>query len=425
MALSSEHTPGAEHAPGAEHTPGAGARVPDPPCARTKGPRVDPYLDLEQYEPEADLMVLNLGPQHPSTHGVFRVVLYLDGERIIKAVPYPGYLHRGVEKLCEKLTYVQITPIVDKNDYVAPMCNEQAVNMAFEALLGVEVPIRAKYIRTIVAEIQRVASHLLWLGTFAMDLGGAIGGGTTVFMWCFREREMVLDLFEHLTGCRFHYNTHTIGGNRHDIPEGWAAMVHKTLAHIAQRVDEYESMLDHPIFRARTQGVGVLDADLALELGLTGPLLRASGVDHDLRRDAPYHVYEKTDLQVFTDPDGDCAARYRVRVREMRESIRIARALIDDVPEGPICGTKPIKLPVQTRIKDGQVYVGTETPRGELGTYVIGGGDNRFASPYRLKIRPPSLHALAAIPYLLPGHVVADAVAILGSLDPIMGEADR
>lgn len=391
----------------------------------TRPDRADPYLDLDDYEPEADLMVLNFGPQHPSTHGVFRVVMYLDGETIVKAVPYAGYLHRGVEKLCEKLTYAQITPIVDKNDYVAPMFNEQAVNMAFEALTGTEVPIRAQYIRTIVGEIQRVASHLLWLGTFAMDLGGAIGGGTSVFMWCFREREMVLDLFEHLTGCRFHYNTHTLGGNRHDIPAGWAEKVHATLAHINQRVDEYESILDHPIFKSRTEGVGTISAELALDLGLTGPLLRASGVDHDLRRDAPYQIYDQIDLEVMTDPAGDCAARYRVRVREIRESIRIARSLVDNVPPGPICGTKPIKLPVQTRVKDGQAYVAIESPRGELGTYVIGGGDNRNASPYRLRIRPPSLHALSALPYILPGHGVSDAVAILGSLDPIMGEADR
>ncbi len=386
---------------------------------------VDPYLDIETYDPAADLMVLNLGPQHPSTHGVFRVVLYLDGEVIVKAVPYPGYLHRGVEKLCEKLTYVMITPIVDKNDYVAPMCNEQAVNMAFESMLGVEVPIRAKYLRTIVGEIQRVASHLLWLGTFAIDLGGALGGGTSLFMWCFRERESILDLFEDLTGCRFHYNTHTVGGNRHDIPAGWAAKVHKTLAHIDQRIDEYEAVLDHPIFRKRTVGVGTIPSDLALELGLTGPLLRASGVDHDLRRDAPYHIYDQIDVNVQTESSGDCWARYKVRVEEMRESIRIARSLVDNVPEGPLCGFKPIKSPAQVRIRSGQAYVAIETPRGELGTYVIGGGANKNASPYRLKIRPPSLHALASLPYILPGHTVSDAIAILGTLDPIMGEVDR
>ncbi len=387
--------------------------------------RIDPHLDIEAYDPAADLMVLNMGPQHPSTHGVFRIVLYLDGETIVKAVPYAGYLHRGVEKLCEKLTYVQITPIVDKNDYVAPMCNEQAINMAFEQMLGVEVPLRAQHLRAILAELQRVASHLLWLGTFSIDLGGALGGGTSVFMWCFREREWILDLFEDLTGCRFHYNTHTVGGNRHDVPAGWAAKVHQTLKLIEQRIDEYQGVVEHPIFRKRTVGVGRIEPELALELGLSGPLLRASGVDHDLRRDAPYFVYDKVDLQVFTEEGGDCWARYKVRVQEMRESIRVVRALVDDIPEGAICGYKPIKSPAQVRIRDGQAYVAIETPRGELGTYVIGGGDNKFASPYRLKIRPPSLHALSALPHILPGHNVSDAVAILGSLDPIMGEADR
>lgn len=396
------------------------------PVALARAPWPDPYLNVDDYDPEADLMVINLGPQHPSTHGVFRVVLYLDGEIIIKAIPHPGYLHRGVEKLCEKLTYAQITPIVDKNDYVAPMLNEQAVNMAFEKMLGVEVPLRARYMRTILAEIQRVASHLLWLGTFAMDLGGALGGGTSVFMYCFRERESILNLFEDLTGCRFHYNTHTVGGQRHDIPAGWAAKVHQTLEAISQRIPEYETMLEHPIFVRRTKGVGVIDADLALELGLTGPLLRASGVDHDLRRDAPYHIYDQIkDLAVAVESEGDCMARYKVRVKELRESIRIARMLIDNVPEGPISGGRPIKQPGQFKAKGGQVYVGIETPRGELGTYLIAGGGKMGDTPYRLKIRPPSLHALACVPYVFPGHSLSDAVAILGSLDPIMGEVDR
>lgn len=388
--------------------------------------RTDPYLDVEDYDPEADLMVLNLGPQHPSTHGVFRVKLFLDGELIVKAVPYAGYLHRGVEKLCEKLMFTQITPIVDKNDYVSPMMNEQAVNMAFEALLGVDVPRRARYLRTLTAELQRVASHLLWLGTFALDLGGALGGGTSVFMYCFREREMILDLFEDLTGCRFHYNTHTIGGNRHDIPEGWATAVKSTLSTIETRTVEYESMMsENSIYVARTKGVGVVDADLCLELGITGPIAKAAGVDHDLRRDAPYHAYDEVEVKVFTEKAGDCQARTLVRVREIRESIRIVRALIDGVPEGPICGHRPIKIAAQDRAAGGQAYTALESPRGELGTYVIGGGANKGASPYRLKIRPPSLHAVACLPYVLPGHTVSDAIAILGSVDPIMGEVDR
>jgi NADH-quinone oxidoreductase subunit D len=384
----------------------------------------DPYLDLDRYEADADLMTLSLGPQHPSTHGVFRVVLYLDGEIIVKAVPHCGYLHRGVEKLCEKLSYSNITPVLDKNDYVAPMLNEQAANMAFEKLMGIEVPLRAKYLRTLLAELQRIASHLLWLGTFAMDLGGALGGGTSVFMYCFREREMILDVFEALTGCRFHYNTHHVGGNRHDIPPGWPKLVNETLDTIERRLDAYLAMLEHPIFVDRTKGVGIIDAKLALELGLSGPLLRASGVDHDLRRDAPYHVYDLLDVRVAVDGGGDCLARYKVRVEEIRESIRLSRLLVDNVPAGPLSATKPLNMVTQFKATAGQVYVGIESPRGELGTWLIASKD-KPTSPYRFKIRPPSLHAVSAVPYVFPGHTLSDAIAILGSLDPIMGEVDR
>ena len=387
---------------------------------------VDPHRDLTDYDPEADLMVLNMGPQHPSTHGVFRVKLYLDGETIVRAVPYVGYLHRGVEKLLEELTFVQATPIVDKNDYVSPMTNEQAINMAFEALLEVEVPRRARYMRTLFAEMSRISSHLLWLATFGIDMGGALGGGTTLFLHCFRERESILDLFELVTGARFHYNTHTIGGNRHDIPAGWAKRVHEALDLIASRVDEYLDLsTKNAIFVARTRGVGTLPAKLALELGITGPILRASGVDHDLRRDAPFHAYDEIDVKVQTEQAGDCLARAHVRIRELSESIRLSKLLVDGLPEGPICGGRPIKNPTQFKAKDGQAYVALETPRGELGTYVIGGGGNKGASPYRLKIRPPSLHALAAMPYLLVGNTISDAVVILDSLNPIMDEADR
>ncbi|MCO4748372.1 MAG: NADH-quinone oxidoreductase subunit D [Proteobacteria bacterium] len=388
-------------------------------------PRVDPHFDIEEYDPEADLMALNMGPQHPSTHGVMRIKLFLDGETIVKAVPYPGYLHRGVEKLCEKLTYVQITPIFDKHDYVAPMTNEQAINLAFEKLLGLEVPLRARVLRTILAELQRIASHLLWLGTFTLDIGGTIGGGASMMMYTFREREMILDLFEALTGCRFHYNTHCPGGNRHDVPEGWETVVKAVLDAIEPRFDEYEALCDNDIFLVRTEGIGVLPPDLALELGQTGPVLRASGVDHDLRRDAPYHAYDLVDVRVAVDDGCDSLARYKVRVAEMRESVRLVRLLLPMLPQGPIVGSKPIKSLIQFKAAAGQVYVGMETPRGELGTYLIGGGDQRGAAPYRCKIRPPSLHAMAALPYLLPGHFLSDVVTVLGSLDPIMGEVDR
>lgn len=384
---------------------------------------IDPHRSIDDYEPEGDLVVLNLGPQHPSTHGVLRVKLWLDGEVCVKAVPYLGYLHRGVEKLCEKLTYVMVTPIVDKNDYLAPITNEWAINRSFEQLLGVEPPPRSQYIRTICAEIQRVASHLLWLGTYGLDMGGALGGGATLFMHVFRERETILDLFEVLTGARFHYNTLCVGGNRHDIPAGWGAMARQTLGQISSRIDEYESMVhENAIFRARTIGVGKVDAGLAKALGVSGPNLRASGVDWDLRRDAPYGAYGDVQLNVPVRTEGDCFARYLVRMAEMRESIRVALLLLEGVPTGPICALKPVKLPGAVKIKPGIGYSSIETPRGELGTWVIADGTDK---PYRCKIRPPSLHSVALLPYLAPGNNLSDIVVVLGSLDPVLGEVDR
>jgi NADH-quinone oxidoreductase subunit D len=386
---------------------------------------VDPHLSMRTYDPEADLMLLHFGPQHPSTHGVLRIDLHLDGETIVKAIPYVGYLHRAVEKLCESLTYVQQTPIVDKNDYLSPMTNEQALNLAFEKLLNVEVPRRARWLRTLFAELQRIASHLLWLAAQAIDLGGALGGGSTIFLYCLREREAILDLFEEITGARFHYNTHTIGGNRHDLPAGFEAKAKAALTQIETRLRESEDLtLGHPIFVERLKGIGTLSGALALELGLSGPILRASGIDHDLRRDAPYHAYDEIVPNVVTDTAGDCLGRARVRFGEMKESIRLARAALEGMPEGPINGFKPIRQPTQAKSTGGQVYMALESPRGELGTFVIGGGEPATC-PYRLKIRSPSLHAVSALPYLLPGHNVSDAVAILGSLDPILGEVDR
>lgn len=386
-------------------------------------PWADPYLDIEAYDPEGDLLVLNLGPQHPSTHGVFRVKLWLDGEVCVKAVPYAGYLHRGVEKLCEKLAYVQITPVVDKNDYLSAFTNELAVNMAFEALNDVTPPRRAQYLRTLGSEMQRVASHLLWLGTFGLDMGGAIGGGATLFMHCLREREGVLDCFELWTGGRFHYNTLTVGGSRHDLPAGFSALVKETFTRVRDRLAEYDEMiLDNTIFRARTTGVGRLDAQLALEHGISGPNLRASGVDMDLRRDRPYAAYDEVKVNVAVQSGGDALARYHVRMAEMRESIRIVLDLVDGIPEGPINALKAVKLPGAFKGKPGQVYTSIETARGELGTWVIADGTDK---PYRLKIRAPSYHAVSLIPYLAPGNNVSDIVVTLGSFDPVLGEVDR
>jgi NADH-quinone oxidoreductase subunit D len=393
------------------------------PAAITHLTRPDPYLDVETYEPEADAMALNMGPQHPSTHGVLRLKLWLDGEICFKCVPYIGYLHRGMEKLLESRTAIQSIPMVDKNDYVSPLTAELALVMGFEALLGIEVPRRALYLRTLLSELQRLASHHLWLGCFCLDMGGALGGGAGVFLYNFREREQLLDLFEELTGGRFHYNTICVGGNRHDLPAGWDAKARKVLDLIERRIDEYVAMTrDNHIFRSRTTGVGVLDPVLAMEVGTGGANLRASGIDHDLRRDAPYAAYGELTVRIPVATAGDCFARYEVRVEEMRESIRLARLLLDGIPEGPIGALKPPRNVNAVKLPAGEVYVGIESPRGELGTYVVSDGT---ATPVRVKIRPPSLHSVALLPYMCPGALVSDIVIILGSLDPILGEVDR
>ncbi|MFT7521572.1 MAG: NADH-quinone oxidoreductase subunit D [Kiritimatiellia bacterium] len=276
------------------------------------------------------------------------------------------------------------------------------------------------------AELSRINSHLLWLGTFTLDIGGTIGGGASLMMYTFRERELILDCFEALCGSRFHHNTHTPGGNRHDIPEGWAATVKSIVATMEKMLPEYEELCHkNDIFDMRTKGVGVIPGELALQLGLTGPVLRASGVDHDLRRDAPFHAYDEIDVKVAVSQTGDCFARYQVRIAEMYEAVRIVKDMIDGVPEGPLSASRPTKNPMPIKIKSGVHYSAIETPRGELGTYIYAPGDRKGACPYRLKFRPPSLHAVSALPYALVGHTVSDVVAILGSLDPIMGEVDR
>ena len=394
------------------------------PAAITGRPRPNPHLRVEDYEPEADAMALNMGPQHPSTHGVLRLKLYLDGEICFKAVPYVGYLHRGVEKLLESRTAVQQVPYVDKNDYVSPLTGELALVMAYEALLDVEPPPRAQVLRTLLMELQRIASHHLWLGTFCLDMGGALGGGSSVFLYNFRERELVLDLLEELTGQRMHYNALCVGGNRHDVPPGWDARVVAVMDRIEARILEYEAMtLDNHVFRSRTVGVGVLDPLLAMEAGVGGANLRGSGVDHDLRRDAPYAAYGLVpDIRIPVETAGDCYARYLVRMAEMREAIRIVRLLAGGIPEGPIGALRPPRNVNAVKLPPGEVYVGIESPRGELGTYVISDGS---PTPVRVKIRPPSLHSVSLLPYLCVGATVSDIVVILGSLDPILGEVDR
>ena len=285
------------------------------------------------------------------------------------------------------------------------------------------MPRRAQYLRVLAAELQRIASHCLWLGTWCMDMGGALGGGATVFLYCFREREMVLDLFEALTGARLLYGFHQVGGTRYDLPEGWAKHCRETVDHIDRRIDEYESMLEaNTPFLVRSQGVGVISRELAQEVGVAGPLLRGSDVDFDARRDDPYSSYPDFDFKIPVEAAGDCYARYRVRMQEFRESIKIVRQVLDGLPAGPISSRPGLKSVGQVRIPKGEAYARVEGPRGEVGCYLIADGGPK---PYRMKWRGASFSNLSILPHIVPGHKVADVVAIMGSVDPVFGEVDR
>ena len=285
------------------------------------------------------------------------------------------------------------------------------------------MPKRAQYLRVITAELQRVASHLLWLGTWCMDMGGALGGGATIFLYCIRERESLLDLFEALVGARLLYGFHQVGGVRYDLPPGWADRCRETLDVIDRRIGEYERLLDdNPFFLARARGVGIVSRELAEDVGISGPLLRGSGVGFDIRRAAPYSSYEDFDFAVPVETGGDCFARYRVRMMEFRESIRIVRQALDKLPEGPISSRPGLKSVAQIRIPKGEAYVRVEGPRGEVGCYLVADGSPK---PYRMKWRGASFSNLAVLPHVIPGHKVADVVAIMGSVDPVFGEVDR
>jgi NADH-quinone oxidoreductase subunit D len=368
-------------------------------------------------------LMMNMGPQHPSSHGVFRAILVLEGETVVAVDAVIGYLHRCHEKLAETLTYVQYPSIASKTDYVSAMTAELAYVHAVEKVGKIEVPKRAQYLRVLVAELQRIASHCLWLGTWCLDMGGALGGGATVFLYCIREREMILDLFEALTGARLLYGFHQIGGTRYDLPPAWVAKCRETVDFIERRVDEYEAMLeDNPFFLVRTQGVGVVSRELAQEVGLSGPLIRGSGVGYDVRRAEPYSSYEDFDFVIPVETAGDCYARYRVRMVEFRQSIRIVRQVLDGLPEGPISSRPGVKSVGQVRIAKGEGYGRVEGARGEVGCYVVADGG---AKPYRLKWRGASFSNLAILPHVIPGHKVADVVAIMGSVDPVFGEVDR
>lgn len=371
----------------------------------------------------SERLTMNMGPQHPSAHGVFRAILTLEGEKIVGVDAVIGYLHRCHEKLAENLAYVQYPSIASKTDYVAAMSSELAYVMAAEKIGQFEVPKRAQYLRVIVNELQRIASHCLWLGTWCLDMGGALGGGTSIFLYCIRERETVLDLFESLVGARLLYGFHQVGGVRYDVPAGWAGQCRTTVDTIEKRLFEYEQMLgDNAFFEARTRNVGVISSALAQDVGVSGPLLRASGVNFDLRRDQPYSSYEDFEFKVPVETEGDCHARYRVRMVEFRESIKIVRQALDRLPEGPISSRPGVKSLGQVRVPKGEAYARVEGPRGEVGCYLVADGSQK---PYRMKWRGASFSNLAVLPYILPGVTVADVVAIMGSVDPVFGEVDR
>jgi len=393
--------------------------VPPPPSGASPATRVVHELDYTGSE----RLTMNMGPQHPSAHGVFRAILTLEGETVVGVDAVLGYLHRCHEQLGESLTYVQYPSIASKTDYVAAMTSELAYVMAAERLGAIDVPKRAQYLRVLVAELQRIASHCLWLGTWCMDMGGALGGGATIFLYCIRERELVLDLFESLVGARLLYGFHQIGGVRYDVPAGWTDECRRTLDVIESRIAEYEQMLDdNAFFRLRTEGVGVISREVAETVGISGPLLRGSGVPFDIRRADPYSSYEDFQFDIPCRTDGDCVARYHVRMAEFRQAIAIVRQVLDGLPEGPISSRPGVKSVVQVRIPKGEVYARVEGPRGEVGCYLVSEGGPR---PYRMKWRGASFSNLAVLPHILPGHKVADVVAIMGSVDPVFGEVDR
>ncbi len=376
------------------------------PIATVKPPET--LFDVEEME-------LNFGPQHPSTHGVLRLKLKVDGERIIDCYPVIGYLHRGTEKLFELHPYFQNVPHTDRMDYVAAATNNLAYVGAVEKLIGLTTPPRARYIRTLLCELQRISSHLLWLATHAIDIGAM-----TPFFYCFREREVILDLFEEYCGARLTLNCMRPGGQPYDLTVGWTDRCREFIDSFPEKVDEYEGLLtNNRIWKKRTVGVGVLDPDVAQEYGVTGPMLRASGIDWDIRKSAPYEAYGEVDFEVPVAYNGDTYDRYLVRMEEMRQSVKIVQQCLDALPEGAIMAKRPrvLKAP-----KDSETYFSIEGPKGEIGFYLVGDGTPK---PYRCHVRAPSFMNMQAVPELARGQLVADLVAIIGTADIVLGEIDR
>jgi NADH-quinone oxidoreductase subunit D len=397
-------------------------------------------LEPRQEEGAKDrTMVLNMGPQHPSTHGVLRLVLEIDGETVVNVVPDIGYLHTGIEKTCEAKFYQQVVPLTDRIDYLSPMSNNLCYCLAVEKLLQLEIPERAQWMRVLLNELTRLNSHLVWLGTHAMDIGAL-----TMFLYTFREREEILRIFENVSGQRMMTSYFRVGGLALDPPLDFFERVQTLIKILPEKIDEYQNLLTgNPIWINRTQGVGLLSAADAIALGVTGPPLRASGVDWDLRRDMPYSSYEKFQFKVPVSNDCDVWARYVVRLEEMRESVKICQQALDGMPEGPVKADSPhVVLPDREKMKTqmesliyhfkivtegfpvpkGEVYQAIESPRGEMGYYVVSDGT---AKPYRVHMRNPSFASLQALQTMCAGRLLADVVAVIGSIDIVLGEIDR
>ena len=360
-----------------------------------------------------DLMV-NMGPQHPSTHGVFRLVIWVDGEKIARSESHIGYLHRGSEKLCEGEQYAQIITLFDRLDYVANLNGELAICMAAEKLMGVEVPERAEYIRVILCELNRIASHMMFYGVYGLD-----AGAMTPVLYGFRERERIQALFESVTGARMMHNYIRIGGVNEDLPDDFAPRMNTLLEHLERGIEECDELLSqNEMFLARTKGIGVISAEEAIDLGVTGPPLRACGVPEDVRISEPYSIYDRFDFGIPVGTQGDCWDRYYVRVEEMRQSLSIIKQAMRDMSDGEIAANvRRIARPPK-----GEVYIRTESPRGDFGVFLVSDGSDK---PYRVKVRAPSFCNLQALQAMLRDAYVADAVLVLGSIDIVLGEVDR
>jgi len=359
-------------------------------------------------------LLLNVGPQHPSTHGVFRIIVKLDGEVITEATPVMGYLHRGTEKIAENLNFTQIIPYTDRMDYVSAMTNNYVLVHAVETMMGLEVPQRAEYLRLIVMEMQRVASHLVWWGTYLLDIGAM-----SPFLYAFRDREIIIDLFNELCGARLTYNYMRVGGVKWDAPQGWLDKVREFIPYMENKLEEYDRLVSgNEIFLARIRGIGQYDAATAIDYGLSGANLRCTGVDFDIRKAEPYSLYSQFEFDVPLGKNGDCYDRYRIRLEEIRQSLRILKQALASFPDG---GETMGKVPRAIRPPAGEVYVRIESPRGEIGCHIVSKGK---AEPYRLKFRRPSFVNLQILPKLLVGETMTNLITILGGIDIVVGEVD-